>query len=345
MTARQGRDLNGRLWRLPLILAAVTSLTYAAVLALAHWSPIIPSFVNREISRLQSTNGVYLYDAGFVDDADYVLLGQVPVDDRSQGGVYFIGDSELNVALQPWRLSPEERRLIHNYSMGALRHHDVRQLVQMLVEDFDLLRAGGDHTTIFLGLSYYLARPPVPGANLAYYVERHGLYSYDHDGGMHPVHLSRIERFFLTERDYAQRVLGIATALRRSRVWPPDPAAKTGESRRLSGDWRAAMREEVRELEALLDYLQEQGVRVVAILPPSGSWDDNLPYERAYRRLIEPVVRSHHVDVIDEGDLLSDEEFADGNHPTYAASMRLHQLHRQAALRALGEMGMSPLHN
>ncbi|MEQ1608368.1 MAG: hypothetical protein ABL956_05275 [Hyphomonadaceae bacterium] len=329
-------------WRLPLLLAATICATCAVVVWLAHVSPVIPNFVDRELARQRETNGVFLYDAGFVDDADYLLLDQVPFDDRSRGGVYFIGDSAMKVTLHPWLLPPGERRLIHNYSVGALRHSDVRAFVRMLVEDFDLLRAGGEHTTIFLSCSYYLARPPIDGVTLSYYVERHGLYTYSADAGMHPTKLLAADRFVRMQRDYAARFLNIAFGSRQSRVSGTDAELKSPQSRMLEGDWRAALSREVHELEELITYLQARGVTVAAIFPPSGSWDDGSPYEPAYRAVVEPLLQKYRVALIDQDDLISDDDFADRNHPNYRSELVLHELNRRAALGALGRMGLKP---
>ena len=328
-------------WAIPWLLAASASLTFAAVAWLAQATTVIPGFLANELSRQRETNGVFLYDGGYVDDADYVLLGQLQSDDYSRGGVYFIGDSELNVAIRAWELPPAERELIHNYSIGALRHSDVRSFVRMLVEDFGLLRAGGERTTIFLGLSYYLARPPIQGVTLSYYVERHGLYRYDAEG-MRPAPMSWAERELRLQRESASRFMQVALRLRRSRVTGADAHNRTPQSRRLEGDWRASMRREVGELERLIDYLQARGVHVVAIFPPSGSWDDATPYQPAYQAMVRPLLQRRHVPLIDDSGLLGDEDFADGNHPNFESQIRLSAWNRRAALAALDAMGVYP---
>jgi hypothetical protein len=305
---------------------------------LAHRSPVIADYAKSEEQRQREVDGVWLYDAGYLDDADYLLLGQIPNDDYSRGGVYFIGDSQTAVALMAWRLPPEERALIHNYGVGALRHRDVYHLVRMLVEDFDLLQAGGERTTIVLGASYYLARPAIPGVTLAYYVERHHLYSYD-ERGMHPTPLSPLQRAAIMERDRVQRFLSILGG-RPSRVTVHLSDQQTPEGRVLEGDWRASMPEEIGYLRATIDYLKGRNVNVVVFLPATGSWDDAVPYEAAYRATALPMLAQEGVEVVDEGDWIADEDFADGNHPTYSAQLGLHERNRALAVRALGEMGL-----
>jgi hypothetical protein len=314
--------------------------TCAAIVWLAHASPVIPGFAERELALQREANGVYLYDAGFVDEVDWLLLDQIPSGDTSRGGVYFIGDSAMKVALHDWLLPPEERRLIHNYSIGALRHSDANALVRMLVEDFDLLRAGGERTTIFLSCSYYLARPPIEGVKFSYFIERHGLYTYSEEGGMHPASLLPWDRFLKVQREAATRFLEIVFGQRRSRVLPINPELKSPESRPIEGDWPAALDREVGELDDLIAYLQARGVNVVAIFPPSGSWEDRLRYDTEYRAAVAPVLQKHGVRLIDQSDLVSDEEFADRNHPTFQAGLALHELNRRAALEALTAAGV-----
>lgn len=327
-------------WRLPLLLTATICATCAVVVWLAHLSPVIPGFKDRELALQREANGVYLYDAGFVDEVDWVLLDQVPFNDMSRGGVYFIGDSAMKVTLHDWLLPPEERRLIHNYSIGALRHSDANAFVRMLVEDFGLLRAGGERTTIFLSCSYYLARPPIKDVKFSFYIERHGLYTYGAEGGMHPARLPPWERFVNVQREAATRFLDIVFGQRRSRVLPIDPELKSPESRPIEGDWPAALTREVHELEDLIAYLQARGVTVVAIFPPSGSWEDGLRYEPEYRAVVEPLLQKYKVRLIDQDDLISDDDFADRNHPTYQTTLILHEQNRRAALEALNAMGV-----
>lgn len=325
--------------KLSLALAAAMIVTVVLGDIMAHSSPVIPNHVKREQQRQHDMNGVWLYDAGYLDEADYLLLGQIPNDDYSRGGVYFIGDSQTAVSLMAWRLPPEEQALIHNYGVGALRHRDVYHLVRMLVEDFNLLQAGGEKTTLVLGLSYYLARPEREGVTLKYYVERHHLYSYD-ERGMHPAPLTPLERMAIVERDYVQRFLATALGARQSRVTVYLPDQQTAEGRLVEGDWRAAMHRELGYLAALLDYLRARDVNVVAFFPPSGSWEEAVPYEAAYREAVMPLLEHRGVQLIDQGDWLADADFADGNHPTYAVQLDLHERNRAIALEALQGMGL-----
>jgi hypothetical protein len=133
-----------------------------------------------------------------------------------------------------------------------------------------------------------------------------------------------------------------ALHIRRSRVTGVKPQDRTAQSRQLEGDWRASMLREVGELEQLIDYLQARGVHVVAIFPPSGSWDAGTPYQPAYQAMVRPLLQRRHVPLIDDSEALADDDFADGNHPNFESQLRLSASYRRAALAALDRMGVYP---
>lgn len=328
-------------WMLPLVLVLTICLTFAASAYFARTTPVIANFAKSETERVKAVDGVYFYSAGYVDDADFLMLGQIPHDDYSRGGVYFIGDSKMIVSLLPYLMTPEERRLIHNYSIGGLRHDEERDLFRMLVEECGLLRAGGKNTTIFIDVSYYRARPKTGAVRLSYYVQRHGLYTYKPGEGMHVAPIPPIERFINFQRDYAQRFLEIVFHLRQSAVIGQAPENKTKASRVLGDTWRAEMTKQVGELTALIDYLQSRGVHVVAIYPPSGSWDDEMPYAPTYYGLVGPILKARGVPIMDQGDTFTDSDFADAAHLKYSAAVREHEANLAAARRALADMGVT----
>jgi hypothetical protein len=83
-------------------------------------------------------------------------------------------------------------------------------------------------------------------------------------------------------------------------------------------------------------------VRLRAVIRPSGSWNDHLPYERTYLQLVTPMLAARNVPLIDQSDLLADSDFIDDNHPKYSVQVRLHEIDREIALDELAEMGFSP---
>jgi hypothetical protein len=328
--------------RLSILAAAAMLATAATIVALAHATPVIRNFVDREVERWQAVDSVYLFDNGYADDADYVLLDLLPNADHSKGGVFFIGDSQSRNALMPWRLSPAEQELIHNYSIGDLHHRDQRLFVQMLVEEMGLLDGGPENTTVILGISPNMARPrdyQAPSyVNLAF--ERHGLFSYSFDDGMHRARILDLDRWWRVERDRASRFINIALGLRKSRVQTLDPRLQTLEYNTQADDWREVMDAEIIELTELVDYLQARHVRVRAVIRPSASWKKRLPYERTYLELVSPMLAARNVPLIDQTNLFADSDFVDDNHTKYPVQLKLHEIDLEIALRELAEMGL-----
>jgi hypothetical protein len=301
---------------------------------------VIANHLAREEAWHQQSNGVYFYDGGYIDDGDFVLLHEMPNADYARGGVFFVGASELRAAIMPWELPAPERALIRNYALGDLRHQEVKHYLRLLVEEHGILESGAENVTIVLGLNYLMTRPM--GDYVPALFARHHAYSYDWQDGIHRVPQSPAERWLRTERDAANRFLRNAIAPRsRVRPWPATLEWKIDHINAVMGeDWRANLEAQVRELGVSIDYLQARGVRVVALLPPSGSWQDGLPYETAYRQAVLPVLAARGVRVEDYGDYLADDEFGDDVHARFTGQQRLHEAYRELALRELAAMGI-----
>ena len=314
----------------------------AAILLLAHYSPVISRHVDHEAARHREINGVYMRTGGYIDAGDYVLVGQLSSADHSRGGVFFIGDSQSQTALMPWLLSPEQQRVIKNYSIGGLGHRDLRSYIRSLVEDYGLLEAGGENVTIFLGISHHMMEEK--NYDKCYYVcslfKRHGLHTYDGNEGIRRVPMTAIEQFVRLQRIHANRFLRIAIMSPTS-VKPVARGEQSPDTGIFPEPWRGQMEAEVQELAELLDYLRQRNVRVRAILRASGSWIAAGPYAGAYREMIEPLLASRGAPLIDQTGALPDEEMGDFVHPRYTGQLRIHALDTKLATGALAEMGMT----
>jgi hypothetical protein len=329
--------------RLSLLMLVASCLTFAAIAAAAHLTPVIDNHTAHEVAQQRLTDSIFLYDDGYLDDGDYVLIGQLQHDDHSSGGVYFIGSSQTRTAIMPWRLPANEQRLIHNYAIGDVRHRELRFYLRSLVEEHDLLRAGGENVTVFLELSPALAAPKnyrEPLSYVRHLFTRHGFYSYDAEQGIHRVPMSPLERFVRLQRVHAHRFLRILL-FSPTRVKPFTPSQQTLQSFNPDPGWRESLARETQELAASVDYLQERGVHVQAILRPSGSWIDTLPYEAEYREALTPVLAARGVTVIDQSNFLDDREIGDDWHAIASGQARVHEADRALALRALEDMGLS----
>ncbi len=322
--------------RLSLMLGAAALLVLVLGAILAQSTPVIDNHVEREIAAQRDQNAMYFYDAGYIDDGDYVLLGQLPNADFSRGGVYFVGPSEMKLTLMPWRLSEEERGLIHNYSIGDFRHSDVREFLRMLTEEAGFLSAGGEQTTIYLGLSTEMAN--APSSYVPSLLERYGFYSYDRANRMHIVDMPNWERQLRLARDRGGRFLRIIFTSP-TRVRGHRPIEQLPEHQVRAETWFADLRRETQELAATIDYLQRRGVNVRAILPPEGSWRHTVPYPAAYLEAVRPILEARGVPLIDQRALLSDSEFGDAVHARYSGQLKLHDAYLALARQSLAEMG------
>ena len=332
--------------RLSLALLAVLCLTSLGIGLLAHLSPVIPRYVASELARHRGTNGMYYFNGGYADAEDYVLVGQVLKDDYARGGVYFFGASTTMISIMPWELAPAERALIHNYAIGDISHRETRHFLRSLVEEHDLLRAGGEKTTVMLCLFYSMARRKAPtGHFVARLFPRHGFYTFDTERGIHRVPMSAVELFLRRERVYANRFLHVLTR-RPSRVLPSELLDPMKFQRQwtvtMGPDWRESMKAAMHDLAGLLDYLRTRRVRIRVIYPPHGSWQVGLPFNTAYREMVGPVLASRRIPVTDLSRLLPDEDFGDAGHLRYSGQGKLHQVYREMALHALADMGTEP---
>jgi len=315
--------------------------TFAVGIIVAEKTPVLENHVNREIARVEQTGGLYYFDNGHVDEGDYVLLAKLNYDDYSRGGVYFIGTSELQAGFADWVMTPDEARLIHNYSIGNMRHRETGHYLRMLVEENDLLPAGGENTTIILSLSFQMTRIDRGEMYVEELFHRHGLYTYDRERGIHKVEMPRWQRQLILERDRVQRALR-AVIMPTSRVvtWDDTPEQRDAHMRRvMEGDWEAEMRRQVGFLADQIDYLQARGVRVRALYPPRGTWQDLMPYEAAYTEMVEPVLAARGVPISDFRRLVDDEYFRDAIHVKYRGRLIFHEALMELARQSLREMG------
>lgn len=275
----------------------------------------------------------YSYEHYFPDFEDRLVNEELPAADYSNGGVYLIGTSTLKWSTRFWELPENERSLIHNYGMGATDHGQQYQLVRHLVEHDKLLAAGGAKNMVIVGASYHSTGD---GAKDRYQFfpgvwQRRGFYTYDRVAGITPKPVSGLVRHVRLERI---RITGCIrsiayTAARQlgyhNRVRVHDPEVYKRERREWIGpDWQQTMRVQLGEFEAMTDYLQARGVRVAVVILPLGTWEDDLPFERAYVEAMSEICRRKSLPIHDWSKVLDDDDFADSNHPNLSGVDKLH---------------------
>lgn len=330
-----------QIWLL-LTMLAVIAATWGGVVWASRTTDVVDRHLDRLVAEQREQNLTFLYDHGYIDDADYVLVEQLALHDHARGGVYFIGDSQTRVAIMPWLLPPEEQQLIRNYGLGDLRYRDLRFFTRLLIDDYGILQAGPENVTIILGLSFYMARAKdyAHESYVSAAFKRHGLFTYDGEAGIHRAPLSAVERFVRLRRIEANRFLR-TLVFQPNRVKPFDPATHAPGAEVQEPGWEAAQAREIAELELLLDDLAARRVRVIALFRPNGTWTDYLPYEAAFRARVAPMLEARGVQLIDQGDLLADADFGDAAHANYRGQHIIHGQDRQIALEALAEMGIA----
>ncbi len=326
--------------KLSLALLAALSITIVSIVLAANFSPVIPNYIAREAQRHRDINGVSLHNGGYVDAGDEVLVGQLEYADHRNGGVFFIGDSQSRSAIMPWLLPPDEQALIRNYSIGNLGHRQLRLYIKSLVEDFGLLKAGGDKVTIFLGVSHHMtADTDYKSCKFVCHLfQRHGFFTYDGEKGISRMSMSRAERFIRLQRIRAQNFLRILF-LSPSDVMAASRADQKPPRQMFSKEWLETVATEGQELIELVDYLQKRNVRVRVIFRPNGSWIESGPDASAYREKIMQLLASRGVPAIDQSKVIRDEDFGDFEHTRYTGQLKIHQIDRRLALDALAESG------
>jgi len=317
---------------------------------------------SRRLARWEAADTTYQHAMGFVDFENRLLLDEIPRADYSRGGVYFVGSSTVVMSLMTWELPPERRGLIHNYGISGADHTQQFHFVRHLIENENLLEAGGDKTTIVLGLFYGNAAPTEQGPNGRYVGElfrSHGLFDYNPIDGIRPVAMSHARRLLLHEKarcgNFIRRSLynaglsgdfniGIRPDIRPT----PDYTIEQREEfwhHRMGDDWQSTMAEQVDALARMIDYLHDRDVRVLGLLMPMGSWHDELPYTDAYRRQVTNVCRENSVRLIDLAGLLNDEQFSDSVHFRCRGQRKLHGRLTEIAVDELATAGILPSEN
>lgn len=321
------------------LLAALCG-TAVAIDLLARWDA--QRLHALRLERWRVSNSVYDYRLGFADFVDRLLLEEIPGKDHSRGGVYFFGASPVQTSIMTWELTPEERELTGNYAINTANHGQQFQFLKYLAEYEGLLGARPEDTLIVLGLWPAAAASPEQRPGRSTYgqffpmvFERHGLYTYGSEEGIHPVPMTAFERFLRIEKvRCGVFVQGFAPLrlnpnpprLNISRFEGHKPDAYRRFWHELFGpDWRENMDEQLDELGGMIEYVRGRGGHVAAVFMPVGSWFDGFRPAETYHREASGLCGRLGVRVIDLSDLLSGEEFMDSSHPNYQGQRKVHE--------------------
>lgn len=82
----------------------------------------------------------------------------------------------------------------------------------------------------------------------------------------------------------------------------------------MQADWQQRLTEQMGELARLFQLLRERRVNVAVVLCPQGDWEDNVPFEHAYKLMVTELCHADNVPLYDLSELVEDDDFADSSH-------------------------------
>jgi hypothetical protein len=289
---------------------------------LAHSKAFFEMILQARLGIDRQRKSRYSYEHYFVDFEDRLINEELPMADYSRGGVYLMGTSNLKWATRFWELPETERKLIHNYGIGATSHLFQFHFLRFLVEQQGLLAAGGEKNMVIFGVSWHAIGPEYsPQEFFPSLWERHGMYRYDVSTGITPVHRNELWRTIHFER---VRIVGVVKSITaivahrmgfRNDVRQHDPAKYVrARAAGMNPNWKERTRDEMAQFEAMAKYLQSRRVKIVVVFLPQASWEDKMPFQGFYIDAMTKVCQRRSIQTIDWTKLLDDEDFADSNH-------------------------------
>jgi hypothetical protein len=311
--------------RIAMLLLSVTGGTCLILDAMANLKPVQDWMrtVAWQQSKSKKQIPLFCWNEHFIDYEDRLLHKEIPSADFSEGGVFFMGASNMKWALKLWDLPAETRPFIRNFAFGGSKHSDQLDLLRYLVERQGFLRAGGEKTLIVLGVNYRNAHHArLDGEGRSEYFERlwtrHGFYVVEPDGSIRPSGLSGLARQVILERT---KITGLLKELA-NLAFVPLKSIRVQDRQAYSRIWADAMgprweemiRVETAAFAGMVAYLQRRNVRIVVVRLPVASWEDDLPFERTYIHQIRSICESSGIQIYDFSRLLDDDDFADSIH-------------------------------
>jgi hypothetical protein len=306
-----------------------------AVLALLIGTCVVTDLLaqNRSLERwltetesaLVEGNGkVFSYDGNFIDFEDRLMLDEIPRTDYSNGGVYFFGTSNMKLAFQTWDLPKNEKRLVHNYGIGAADHSIQLRFIKYLITYHRFLTAG-DRDLVVFGAAFQNA---VGDAYLHDYflveLGRWGLFTITKDGAIAPTPTSPIARWLQIEK---ARSTGFIWNLGRfARNWtltklglgrspPRDPHSYPRFWWDVAGpQWWPNIEAQLESLKEAIELARSRHADVMVMLLPQASWMDGLLFRSLYDEEVRALCQRTSTPLTDFSQAIPDKEFVDSSH-------------------------------
>lgn len=300
---------------------------------LTHW----------EVRRFKSGVEHCMNRGCFLEFEDRMILKDLPSTEFPHGGTYFFGSSPMKWALMTWELTPEQRRRIHNFGIGATSYKLQSQFIHYLAEHRGMLDAG-PKAHIVIGAYYTMGQDWKATNYYAPLWERYDLYRCDDDGTIHDADCAPWQESIRMQRANSSSFLrGVANRLARAAVTasgmsvagyrvPSDPAKVRELIRNFAepSDWQGPLESQINALDDLSQFVRSRRARFTVVMLPQRRATFDFPFTQAHQRELRALCAKRGIPLIDLSELLSEDEFADLNHSNYAGIQKTH-----AALMAL----------
>ncbi len=297
---------------------------------------------------------LFMNRGAFIDFEDRLILDEIPRADYSKGGAYFFGTSALKWALKTWELPSEQRRFVGNYGIGATSHQLQFQWIRFLVEQDELLQAGGAKVQVVLGAYWSMGTDWSPKGYFGRLWQRHGLYDYDPTTGIKPVSLGPLQRAIRYAKARCSgfisgnfnRLARFLTTAKGGKLSPteklrdPDQIRKYVQKLVDRPNWQGPLARQMESLSETIDYLKTRQANVIVVLVPTRRPFFEFPLPVAYREQVKALCVRESVDCADLSDLLDEDQFWDINHSNSRGLDKTHKAMMELVLPHLRRHGL-----
>lgn len=230
----------------------------------------------------------------------------------------------MKLAFQTWDLPTNERRLVHNYGIGASDHAMQLRFIEYLATYHGFLTAG-DRDLVVFGAALQNA---VGDADLRrYFLEelgRWGLFTITKDGVIAPASMGRVARWLQIEKARSTgfiwnlgRVAHDWTLTRfgQGRSHPRDPYSYHLFWSEIAGpQWRRNIDAQLESLKEAIELVRSRHADVTVMLLPQASWMDGLLVKSVYDAGVRALCQGTSTPLTDFSRAIPDKEFANSSH-------------------------------
>ena len=294
-------------------------------------------------ARARKINRAYVHEGVFGEQLHGLLLIDAPQMNYEQGGVYFFGSSNLVFAAQFNDLPAEQSKYLHCYGFPSANPTECLQFIRYFEQADGFLRRGASRTCVVIALSENdLLGLPAEGWYIPSALPDMQVFDYDPGQGVLTVPMPQWKRAYLIRKlrwnDLMSQIPRMHNGLPPPRLDRPGFDAEI--KRLLTANLPGATEQQVKDVQAILDYVQSRGAHAAVVRLPAGTWSLGTPFDDAFRKNIPQMCAARGVPFLDLSRLLSDEEFMDAHHPTFLGAEKVRDEMVKFALTQLHAMGV-----